>query len=166
MARSIRSIFSLSLVLAAASLAAACDKSGAEAQAEADKAQNKANAEIAQAGNQVTLTGAQAQAAADTKIAAAQADFAATREDYRHKVQSNIDALNKQLDDLDIKAKTAKGTMATDLRATVPALRAERDAFITDFQTLGTVNAVTWDAMRARLDKEWADLKVAVDKAD
>jgi hypothetical protein len=164
---------SLAFVLAIAPLAVACDKTGADAQAEANQAQQKANAEMAKANDNVTTTSAQAQANAaqaqanaDQKIAAAQADFATTREDYRHKVQSNLTALNKEIDDLDVKAKKATGTTKTDLRATVPALRVQRDAFVTDFQALGNATAVTWDATQARLDKEWADLKAAVDKAD
>jgi len=157
---------SLALALALAPLAVACDKTGADAQAEANQAQQKANAEMAKAGDKVTTTSAQAQANADQKIAAAEADFATTREDYRHKVQSNLTALNKEIDDLDVKAKKATGTTKTDLHATVPVLRAQRDAFVADFQALGNATAMTWDATQARLDKEWTDLKAAVDKAD
>ena len=161
--RSINMRFAVALALAALPLVAACDKSGADAQAEANKAQDKANAQIAQANNQVTTTGAQAQAAADQKIIAAQADFSTTREDYRHKVQSDLDSLTKQLDDLDVKARSSA---KPDMRATVTALRAQRDGFVRDFQSLSMASAVTWDATKARLDKEWADLKTAVDKVD
>jgi hypothetical protein len=157
---------SIVLALALAPFAVACDKSGADAQAEANKAQEQANAETAKANDKVSTTSAQAQINADSKIAAARADFATTREDYRHEMQNNIDALNKQLDDLDVKARKATGTAKTDLRATLPALRAQRDAFLADFQSLGNATAVTWDATRARIDKEWTDLKVVVDKAD
>ena len=156
----------LALTLATAPLAVACDKTGTDAQTEVNKAQDKANAEIAKANNQVTTTAAKAQTEADKTIIAAQADFATTRENYRHTVQSNLDALDKKLADLDVKAKTATGTAKTDLRATVPALRAQRDAFVADYQSLGSASAVTWDATKARLDKEWTDLKAAVDKAE
>ena len=159
-------ILSLSLLLATSSLAVACDKSGTDAQTEVNKAQDKANDQIAKANDVVTTTAAQAQAAADQKIAAVQADFATTREDYRHKIQSNLDTLTKELADIDAKAKTATGTAAADLRATIPALRAQRDAFVADVQSLDKSSAATWDATKARLDKEWVDLKAAVDKAD
>ena len=148
-------------------LGVACDKSGADAQAEANQAQAKANDDIAKANNTVTTTAGQAQAAADTKIAAAQADFAKTREDYRHKVQANLNlALDKELLDLDQKAKHPAGAKTPDLRSTLPALRAQRDAFVADYGTLANVDPVTWDATKARLDKEWTDLKAAVDKAN
>ena len=151
----------LCLALAAAPLAVACDKSGTDAQAEVNAAQNKANAQIAQANEQVTTTGAQAQSEADKKIITAQADFAKTREDYRHTVQSNVDDLTKRLADLEVKAKTTPS-----LHATVATLRAQQDAFITDYQSLASASPATWDATKTRLDKEWTALKAAVDKVD
>ena len=51
--------------------------------------------------------------------------------------------------------------------AALPAIKARREQPSSlDFQRIGTVNAMTWDATRARLDKEWSDLKAAVDKAN
>lgn len=111
-------------------------------------------------------TSAQAQTEADKKIIAAEGDFATTREDYRHTVQSNLDAPNKRLADLDVEARTAGAAIKPDLAATVPALRAQRDAFVADFQSLSNASAPTWDATKNRLDKEWAALKSAVDKVD
>ncbi len=118
-----RSSTCLALVIAigAAPLALACDKSGSDAQAEANQAQEKANAEVANANQQVTTTAAKAQAKADESIAAAQSDFAKTREDYRHDVQSKLDSLDKQLSDLDAKAKKSTTTAKADLKATLPA---------------------------------------------
>jgi hypothetical protein len=153
----------LCLALAAAPLAVACDKSGADAQAEVNAAQNKANAQIARANEQVATTGALAQSEADKKISAVQADFAKTREDYRHTVQSNLDDLTKRLADIEVKAKTST---TPDLHATITALRAQKDAFVADYQSLASASPVTWDATKARLDKEWAALKAAVDKVD
>jgi hypothetical protein len=164
MSRSIS--MALVMAIAAAPFAIACDKSGSDAQNEANQAQEKANAQVAQANDQVRLTAAQAQAKADEKIAAAQTDFATTREDYRHKVQSDLDSLNKQLADLDAKARKDTGKTKADLDATLPALRAQRDAFVRDFQSLQATSAAAWDGTKARLDKEWTDLKTAVDKAD
>ena len=153
----------LCLALAAAPLAVACDKSGTDAQAEVNAAQNKANAQIAQANEQVTTTGALAQSEADKKIIAAQADFAKTREDYRHTVQSNVDNLTKRLAELEVKAKTST---TTNLHATVTALRAQQDAFIVNYQSLASASPATWDATKTRLDKEWTALKAAVNKVD
>ena len=165
MSRSIHTL-ALALTLAALPFAVACEKTGTETQEKANEAQNKANVEITNAVVEANEKAKQAQAEADKAIATAQAAFSTAREDYRHRVQSDIDALNRQLDDLDAKAKTATGTKRTDLRATIPALRSQRDAFVANFQSLGNASAATWDATKAHLDKEWADLKAAVDKAE
>jgi hypothetical protein len=156
----------VAVALAAGPFAAGCDNSAADAQRQATEAQKKANVEITNANVEANRKASEAQSEADKKIAIAEANFATTREDYRHQKQSDLDALNKQLEDLDAKAKTATGKVKAELRATVPALRAQRDAFVADFHLLATPNAGTWDATRARLDKEWADLRAAVDKAE
>jgi hypothetical protein len=159
-----RSIFiSLACVsLAVAPFVVACDKTGAEAQAQANEAQNKANTQVANANGEANQKIIQAQSEADKKIAGAQGDFAKTREDYRHTVQSNLDALNKEIGGLDAQATTSK---KPELRAALPAIKSQRDAFVADFAALGNSSAVTWDGTKARLDKEWSDLKTAVDKA-
>jgi hypothetical protein len=108
---------SLTAVLALAPLAFACDKTGAEVQAETNKAQEQANAEVAKAEEQVKLTSA-----------LAQNDFAKAREDYRHKRQGDIDALNRKLDELDDKSSKATRKTKKDLGATVASPRAETDA--------------------------------------
>ena len=152
------------LAIAVAPLAVACDKSGSEAQTQANEAQEKANREIAKAGNEANAKAVEAQSEADKKVAAAQADFAKAREDYRHKVQTDLDALNKTIDELDAKAMKATGKAKADLEARLPVLKAQRDAFVTDFRALQNSTAVTWDSMKARLDKELTDLKASADK--
>lgn len=136
-------------------LAFACDKSGTEAQREADKAQAEANTKT---------TGAQVEA--DKKIADVQKDFSKTREDYRHDVQTKLDDLDKKISDLDAKAKKETGNTKAKLDANLPSLHTQRAAFGKDFASLQTDTAATWDASKARIDKEWTALKDAVDKAD
>ena len=155
----------LAASISAAYLVAACDKSGAEVQATADQAQDKANADIAKATDEANAKARAAQAVADQKVNAVSADFVKTREDYRHQVQSNLDSANKTIADLESKERTALGKAKADLDAILPALRAQRDAFAADLRSIDAASAVTWDSTKARLDKEWADLKVAVDKA-
>ncbi len=145
--------------------AAACDKSAADAQEKADKAQAQANTEITSAQTTADDKARNAQATADKKIAEAQSDFNKTREDYRHTTQSNLDALDKKVADLDAKAKTAAGSSKADLMSRSTSLHAQRDAFAADFKSLDSASVSTWDATKARLDKEWSDLKAAADKA-
>jgi hypothetical protein len=155
----------VSLALAAIPLTLACDQSGTAAQAEVTKAQVQANTDIAKANTQANATAVAAQAQADKKIGAVEADFAKTREDYRHVMQTDVDAINKTLSDLDAKEKTATGKAKADLDGALPSLRTQRDAFVTDMRGIDKVDALGWDAAKARLDKEWTDLKAAADKA-
>ncbi|MBX3193252.1 MAG: hypothetical protein KF819_40080 [Labilithrix sp.] len=146
--------------------AAACDKSGTEAQEKANRAQAEANEDINRANAESTTKITNAQVEADKKIAEAQNSFATTVEDYRHTMQGRLDDLDKKLVDLDAKSRKATGQTKAKIDTNLPKLRVQRDAFVSDFKAIDTATASTWDATRARLDKEWNDLKTAVDKVD
>jgi len=149
-------ILSLSIV--------ACDKS-ANPQQQADIAQAGADEKIAAAKKEADQKTAAAQTEADRRVADLQASFAKTVEDYRHKTQTDLSDLDRQIDDLDADAKTAKGQAKNDLRAKLPPIKAKRAAFAADFQSLDHAAAASWDATKARLDGEWNDLKTLVDGA-
>ncbi len=149
----------LSILFAAAPLGVACEKTGADEQAKANQAQEQANRDIGRANAQAT----EAQRSADEKIAAAQADFLKLRDDYRVSSTSNLDSIDKQIADLD--AKAAGSPNRAKLRAALPAIHAQRDAYASDLHSVDGANAATFDAVKARLDKEWSDLKSAVDDA-
>jgi len=155
----------LCIVLATGPFALACDKSGADAQADVNKAQEQANKDIAKANDEANAKSVAAQAQADKKIDAVQADFAKAREDYRHQMQTDLDSINKTIADLEAKEKTSVGKAKADLDGALPFLRTRRDAFLDDLRTIESATALSWDSTKARLDKEWADLKVAADKA-
>jgi len=161
-----RTITPLAALVAVASLCfVACDDPGVTAQEKANSAQAEADKKIADARAEADKKASSAQADADKKIADAQADFAKAREDYRHSVQGNLDALDKKIADLDAKAKTATGKAKADLDAKLVTLHAQRDAFVTDFKSLDNTTATTWDSAKARLDKAWSELSDAVDHA-
>ena len=136
---------------------AACEKSGADAQREADKAQAKSTTEITNAQAEADKKSEKAQAEANEKISKAQADFAKTREDYRHTVQSDLTDVDKKLADLD-----AKATKGQKVRGDLNGLHRDRDAFAADARSLDTATPVTFDAIKDRLDKERDDLKKAM----
>lgn len=146
------------------SFAAACDKSGAEDQNKANQAQTEANDKISAAKTEADKKINAAQSEADKKVAVVQADFAKTIEDYRHSTQANLDDLNKKIDTLDAKSQTLKGKPKTDLQTALGDIRVKRDALIADRKALESTTATAWDSTKAKLDKEWTDLKVAVDK--
>lgn len=162
-----RKSFAVGVFAVLAPLAAlACDKSGTEAQQKADKAVNEANKEAAEARNEATTRITNAQVEADKKVAEAEKSFASTRENYRHDTQTKIDDLDKKIVDLDAKAKTATGKKKAELDANLPMIHTRRDAFVRNFQGISADTATTWDATKARLDKEWKDLHDLVGKVD
>ena len=140
---------------------AGCEKTGEKEQ----NAEGVANRQAEQAQNEAARKAANAQAEADQKVAAARASFEQTREDYRHSRQSDLDKLDKSINDLEIKERTATGNKKAKLDSSLPGIRAQRDAFVNDFDNLGSVTPASWDDTRARLDREWDALKSAVSKA-
>lgn len=151
----------LALTLACA---AGCDKA-ADDQNKANAAQAEADKKIADAKKEAADKSNNAQAEADKKIAAAEGDFGKRREDYRHKVQTDLIDLDKKIDILEAKSKTATGKTKLDLDANLAAIRTRRMAFAQDMKGVDTSTALTWDEMKTRVDKEWSDLKALVDKA-
>jgi len=145
--------------------AVGCDKA-ADQQKKADEARAEADKKITNANNDATDKINAAQAEADKKVADAQASFLKTREDYRHDVTQDLVKVDKDIADLDAKAKTAKGKAKTDLDAAMPNIRALRDSVTTEYRSLEMSSALTWDSSKARVDKAVDDLKKAIDKAD
>lgn len=149
----------VAVFLASAPLTLACGKSGADTQNQVNEAQEKASQQIGQANAQAT----QAHAQAEQDIAAAQADFVQIREDYRHTQQTNIDALDKRIADLNAEMTTASPDRKSALKSALPGIHAQRESFVRDLRALDDTSMSTFDGAKARLDKEWSDLKSAVD---
>lgn len=164
MNRTNRTFVSIALASTIALAAVACDKSAADAQDKANKAQGEANLTSAEAQREADKKKMGAQAEADKKIAEAQGDWAKTREDFRHSTQTKLDALDKKIANLEADAKKATGKEKVDLDARLVNIRARRTAFGTEWKTLDTSTAATWDATKSRLEKSWNDLDNAVDK--
>jgi hypothetical protein len=141
-----------------------CDKASDDQQ-KANAAQTEANGKIATATTEANQKVNTAQAEADKKIADAQANFMKLREDYRHSTTTSLVDLDKQVTDLDAKAGLATGKGKTALATSLRQIHSARESFVADYKTLETASATTWDATKARLDKEWTDLKALVDNA-
>jgi hypothetical protein len=88
------------------------------------------------AGANAALEVQAARVAAQTKIVSAQGDFVTTREDYRHKVHSDLDDPDRKIGELDVKARDATWIVKTRLSTTLPALRRQRDAFVKDLHAV------------------------------
>lgn len=156
------SILSSAAIVLTLTLGVGCDKA-ADEQQRANAAQTEADRKIAEANKEAITKTTGAQVEADKKIAAAESEFGKRREDYRHKVQTDLVDLDKRIDLLDAKAKGATGKAKVDLDAKLTQIRARRAAFNTSFSAVETATAPTWDDMKVRIDKEWKDLKALVD---
>jgi regulator of protease activity HflC (stomatin/prohibitin superfamily) len=143
---------------------AGCDNA-ADEQNKATAAKQEADQKIAAASKEADDKAKAAVSDADKKIAEAQAGFTKLREDYRHTTVVNLADLDKKIADLTAKARTATGKTKTDLDASLKAIGPSREAFTKDYQAIETASTTNWDATKARLDKEWTELKALVDKA-
>ena len=158
------SIFTSAGLALTLTLVTACDKASDEQQ-KANAAQSEANTKITSAKMEAADKANSAQAEADKKIAAAEGEFGKRREDFRHKLQTDLIDLDKKVETLEAKAKTATGKTKADLELSLAQIRTRRLAFGTDMKSVDTATAVQWDDTKARVDKSWTDLKALVDKA-
>ena len=159
------SILASSVLALTLALVTGCDK-GSDEQQKANAAQAEADKKIAEANKEATTKTTGAQVEADKKIAAAEAELGKRREDYRHKMQSDLLDLDKKIDLLEAKAKKATGKAKSDLDLRLTDIRTRRAAFGPSIASVETATAVQWDSTKARVDKDWNDLKALVDKAD
>lgn len=134
-----------------------------EASEKVASAQAEASSKIAAATNEASQKAKDAQFEADRKIAAANQNFNKLREDYRHTAQTALNEFDRKVTELDAKAKKANGKVRTELNSRVNQIYAQREAFASSYKALETETAITWDATKARLDKEWSELKALVE---
>jgi hypothetical protein len=144
-------------------LVTGCDKASDEQQ-KANAAQAEADKKIAEANKDAVVKTTAAQVEADKKIAAAEGEFGKRREDYRHKIQTDLIDLDKKVEALEAKAKAAIGKTKTDLDLSLAQIRTRRAIFAANLKAVDTATAVQWDDTKARVDKDWTDLKTLVDK--
>jgi hypothetical protein len=77
----------------------------------------------------------------------------------------NLVDLDKKIADLEAKQKTATGKKKADLDVQLGQIRTQRETFANDWKSIETASAMTWDATKSRLDKEWSELKSLVERA-
>jgi len=145
--------------------ATGCEKTAQQDQEKIAEAQREADQKTANAlrESQTQITSAQLEA--NKQATQAQMDFAKLRDDYRGKMQSDFDALNKKIVKLETKDATATGKVKADLDAKLDDIHAKRDAWRASMTSLDGATIDTWDAARARSDKAWSDLDAAVSHA-
>jgi len=145
--------------------AAGCNKA-ADEQRKADQARIDADKKVNDANGEATDKINAAHADADKKVADAQASFLKLREDYRHKVTDDLTSVDKDIANLEAKAKTEKGKKKADIEAALPNIHSLRESVTNEYRSLEMSSAITWDETKARVDKAVDDLKKAIDKVD
>lgn len=145
--------------------AAGCNKA-ADEQRKADQARIDADKKVNDANGEATDKINAAHADADKKVADAQASFLKLREDYRHKVTEDLVSIDKDIANLEAKAKTEKGKKKADIEAALPNIHSLRESVTNEYRSLEMSSAITWDDTKARVDKSVDDLKKAISKAD
>ncbi len=160
------SILAATLATTALSVAFAvgCDKA-IDDRNNANHSQALADEKIDAANKEADQKIVAAQAEADKKIGEAYAHFMKLREDYRHQTTNNLVELDREVDVLEANSKTATSKAKADLEAHLDRIHTKRTEFASDYKAIEAASAVTWDDTKARLDKEWTELKALVDKA-
>jgi hypothetical protein len=147
-------LFAIGLAL---SVPVACDKASDD-QVKTTGAQVKAQNEINAADQRAADEDRAAKATEDRTIAAAAANFAQLRADYRTDTQTKLGELDRKITALD-----KRSTVGVDAR--LAAIHAQRTQFDADFAVLGSATESTWDAQKAALDKKLSDMNVLADQA-
>lgn len=161
----IRSVTSSLGVVLMMTGAVACDKA-ADQQKKADQARAEADTKIGDANREAADKINAARADEDKKVAEAQANFLKLREDYRHKVTEDLVSVDKDIADLEAKAKSATGKTKGKIEAELPNIHSLRENVTSEYRSLEFSSALSWDTAKGRVEKAFDDLKKAVDKAD
>lgn len=126
-------------------------------------AQAEANDKIVAAVAEADQKSRVAQNEVDAKVVAAKEAFLKVREEYRHDLETKLIELNRSVAELELKAGKAVGQTHVEMHARLKKIRAQRDIVAKSCKALETESATTWDETKARVDREWAELKALLD---
>lgn len=142
--------------------AMACNQSPAHEQEEARNAQQRADEKSGQFRMQAEEKSAEQQAVANEKAREAARALETAKNDYRHKAQSDLDSLTKDIDDLRVKAEKATGKTRQDLEHGLADLTARRDAVDAQIRSIEAASADQIETVKARVDDQIAALRKSV----
>jgi hypothetical protein len=160
----IRSFTSILAVVVGMGLMA-CEKA-ADQQQKADSAREDAQKKVDSATRDANDKINAAREEESRKVAEAQANFLKIREDYRHSISEDLTKLDARVAGLEAKAKTATGKAKAKLDTDLANIRSLRENVTSEYRSLEYSSALTWDKVKASVDKAYDDLKKAVDDAD
>lgn len=146
--------------------AAACNRSPAKEQEEARNAQQRADEKSGQFRMQAEEKSAEQQANANDKSREAARALEVAKNDYRHKAQSDLDSLTKDIDDLKVKAEKATGKTRLDIDRGLADLTARRDAVDAQIRSIDAASADQIETVKARVDDQIAQLRQSVKEVE
>ena len=155
----------LGAAFVALALLAGCDKSPAEAQNDAREAQRRADQESARMQRRADEFAQQAQAKANEEAQRAEQTFVKARNDFRTKIEGELNDLSAQIDDLKVRASKATGRSKLELDAAVKSLEDQRFALKRDLNTLERTSAQDFEGLKARLNAALAAMKKSLNDA-
>src|SRR5215471_811653 len=135
-----------------------------EAQRKADKAQAEANQKAMEAQGEANHEMAKSQAKANENIREANQDLLKARSDFEVHTQKSVNEISNKIDQLKTKAQTAKPAAQQQFNVAMRDVDAKRATLDTDFRALKE-QPQSFDSLRAKVDREVADLKKSVDVA-
>ncbi len=116
-------------------------------------------------GSMASITASNAELRAEQKQERAQMEFMQLREKYRQLVTAGLVDLDRKVLILEGKEKYSRGAAKSAMQMSLTQIRADRYAFMSDYKSLDTASSGTWEATKARLDKEWTALSELVDRS-
>jgi hypothetical protein len=135
-----------------------------EANDKAWKAQGEANDKATQAQNEANRDMAKGQAKANEDIREANQDVLQSRNDYETKTKKSVNDIDSKIDQLKVKAQTAKTKAKDDFATAMREVESKRALIDSDFRALHD-QPQSFDSLRAKIDREMNDLKKSVDAA-
>ncbi len=87
------------------------------------------------------------------------------REEYIDKLAAQLKEWSAKIDELEVKAHTAKEDVKTKYSEQIKELKEQRDAAVHKLQELKETSSEAWDIMKAGAETAWSDLKKAINEA-
>ena len=101
----------------------------------------------------------------DAATSASQSAVQKLRADYLNQKHTDLELIDKSIASLDVREKTVAARTKQDIHGAIASVKAARESFAADLRAVEASSATNWDEARARLEKEWTELKTATDSA-
>ena len=155
----------LGAVFAAFALIVGCDKSPGSAENDARDAQRRAAEEAASAQRRADDAAASAMAKASEEAKRAEQTLIKARNDLRAKTDQDINDVSARIDDLRLKATKATGKTKAEMEANLQKLDKQMTTLKRHLDALDKTSAAEFDALKARIEADLADLKKSMNEA-